>query len=154
MSRPVVVLVTVLAVAAALFVVAKSLRKVQPAQLPPALKQAPPDTGYVFFRASIRSKVNTLAIRCRMKREELRDTLTPAQDSMSRACDVSIAAALSRIAAFDTVSRGGRKVAAESIKAAYDNAKLVVRSFTHSGLGSNDVSDDSLDRELQRLKSK
>lgn len=150
-------LVTALAVVAfvvALFVVVKCLRKVQPEQLPPALRQAPPDTAYVLFRASTRSKVSTLSIRCRLKRKDLGHAMTPAQDSMGRECDSAIAAALGRIAAFDTVSRDGRKVAAESITAAYDRAKLVVRYFTRSGLGGNEISDDSLDRELKRLTNK
>lgn len=155
-ARIFVVLVTALAAVAivvALLVVVRSLHRVQPEQLPSALKPEAPDTGFVIFRASTRHKVNALSVRCKLKRKALGDSITPAQDSMSRECDSAITAVLDRMAAFDTVSRGGRKVAADSITAIYNRAKLVVRAFTRSGPAGSDIRDDSLDRELNRLIS-
>lgn len=150
-----VILISALAAAAlivALLVVARSLRKVVPEPLPPGLKTAPPDTAFVLFRASTRRKVNALAIRCRAKRKELGDSMTASQDSMSRECDSAIASLVRHIAAFGSVSREGRKVAAESLTAEYNRAKLKVLDFTRSGL-VGEVSEDSLDRELKKLMS-
>jgi len=155
-GRALVIIVSVLAAATlvvALLVVARSLRKVVPEPLPPGLKTAPPDTALVIFRASTRRKVNALSIRCRFKRGQLGDSMTSSQDSMSRECNTAIASLLHHIVAFDTVSREGRKVAAESLTAEYDRAKLKVRDFTRSGLGGSEVSEDSLDQELRTLIS-
>jgi hypothetical protein len=142
-----------LALAAALFVVARSLRRVRPEPLPPSLKTAPPDTGLVFFRANVRRKTLNLSARCEYKRKQLAGKMTPAQDSLSRECDSAIAVVLSRIAAFDTVSRSNRKAGADSVRAAYDRAKIAVRVFTRSGLQSDLVSEDSLNQEIKKLIS-
>jgi hypothetical protein len=155
-GRALVIVISALAAATllvAFLVVARSLRKVVPEPLPSGLKTAPPDTAFAVFRASTRHKVNALSIRCREKRQQLGDSMTSSQDSMSRECDSAIASLLYHIAAFDTVSRGGRKAAAESLTAEYGRAKLKVRVFTRSGLGGNEVSEDSLDQELRTLIS-
>ncbi len=141
------------ALAAALFVVAKSLRRVRPEPLPPSLKTAPPDTGLVMFRASMRRKVTNLMARCESKRKQLGGRMTPAQDSLSRRCDSAIAEVRGRIAAFDTISRANRKVSADSVRSAYDRAKLAARLFTRSATWSDVIGQDSLDLEIKRLIS-
>jgi hypothetical protein len=147
------VLLAALALAAALFVVASSFRKVRPEPLPSALKTAPPDTGLVVFRANIRRKTSNLSARCEAKRKQLAGRMTPAQDSLSRKCDSAIADLLSRIAALDTISRANRKVGADSVRVAYDRARLAVRVFTRSGRQSGLVDQDSLEMEVKKLIS-
>jgi hypothetical protein len=141
------------ALAVAGFVVVRSFRKVRPEPLPPSLKTAPPDTGLVVFRVSTRRKVINLSARCRSTRKKLGDQITPEQDSLGRECDAAIAAVLGRIAALDTVRRENRKVAADSVRAAYNRAKLKVRAFTRSGPRSDTIPEDSLDREIKKLIS-
>jgi hypothetical protein len=155
-GRAWVVVVTVLAaafLAVALLVVIKSLRSVEPATLPPALKMAPPDTALVNFRASIRRRVRTLSARCASKRKELGKGMAPEQDSLSQGCDSAIAAVLARVAALDTVKRENRQAAADSVKAEYERAKLKVRIFTRSRLQRDRIDEDSLDAELRRFIS-
>jgi hypothetical protein len=150
-------LVGVLLVAAALvvagFLVVRSFRSIKPEPLPPSLKTAPPDTGFVVLRASIRSKVRSLAARCEAKRKQLGSRVTPRTDSLSRGCDSAISSVLGRIAAFDTVRRENRKAAADSIKAGYERAKLEVRVFTRMVLDADTINEDSLDREIKKLIS-
>jgi hypothetical protein len=141
------------AVAAALFVVATSIRKVKPEPLPPALQTAPPDTALVVFRASMRRKVMNLSARCESKRKRFDGRMTPGQDSLGRECDSAIASVLVRIAAFDTVKRENRNAASDSVKAEYERAKLKVRTFTRSGLRGDTIDEDSLDEEIKRLIS-
>jgi hypothetical protein len=153
---PALVLVGVLAavaLAAALYVVVKSLRRVRTDPLPVALQTAPPDTGLVMFRANMRRKVRTLEIRCRTKRKQLKDGLTPRQDSLSRECDSAIALVLTHVAVLDSVRREGRKAAAESLRAEYARVRAKVNAFTRSRPGAGEVSDDSLDEELKKLIS-
>ncbi len=145
------VVLAALALAAALFVVARNLRKVKPEPLPPSLVKAPPDTGLVAFRASTRRKTRNLSARCESKRKQLAGRMTPAQDSQSRACDSAIVEVLSRVAALDTVSRANRRAGADSLRAAYDRAKLVVRVFTRSATQSDLIDDDSLDLEIRKF---
>jgi hypothetical protein len=145
--------VAALTLVAALLVVARNLRKLRPEPLPPALATVPPDTNFVIFRAGIRRKTGTLAVRCRTKRRQLGEKMTPEQDSMSRECDSAIARVRVRISAMDTGARENRKAAADSVKAEYERAKLAVRIFTRSGLGGSELSDDSLDEELKKLIS-
>jgi hypothetical protein len=148
---------TVLAVAVlamALFVVVRSLRNVEPATLPPALKKAPPDTALTGFRASIRRRVRILSARCASKRKGLGEEMTAEQDSMSQECDSAIAAILARVAALDTVKREHRKEAADSVKAEYERAKLNVRTFTRSGSRRDRIDEDSLDAELEKFISR
>ena len=155
-GRARVIVIAVLAAAtlvAALFVVASSLRKVQPEALPPALRTAPPDTALVVFRASMRRKLRNLSARCESKRTQFSEGMTPEQDSMSRGCDSAIAAVLARVAALDTVKRENRKGAAEGVKAEYERAKLKVRVFTRSGLRRDGTDEDSLDEELRKFIS-
>jgi hypothetical protein len=149
----VVSVLAVLALAAALYVIVKSLRRVTPESVPVALQNPPPDTGFVFFRASLRRKVRTLEMRCRTKRKQLEGGLSPRQDSLSRECDSAVAMVLAHIAAFDSVTRSDRKAASDSLKAEYERAKARVNAFTRSGLGGDGVSNDSLDRELKKLIS-
>ena len=141
------------ALAVALVVVARSVRRVEPAPLPSALRTAPPDTALVSFRAGIRRKVKTLAARCASKRKQLGEGMTLEQASMSRKCDSAIASVLVRVAALDTVKREGRKAAADGVRAEYERAKLEVRAFTRSGLRRELVDGDSLDEELKKLIS-
>ena len=155
-ARVRVIVIGVLAVATlavALIVVAWSLRRVEPATLPPALKTAPPDTALVVFRASMRRKVRTLSKRCASKRKEFGAAMTPEQDLMGRECDSAIAGALARIAALDTVKRADRKAAADSVKAEYERARLKVRVFTRSGQQGGEIDEDSLDEELRKFIS-
>jgi hypothetical protein len=141
------------AMVAALYVVARSLRLVKPEPIPAALRTAPPDTGLVNFRASMRRKARTLQVRCRTTRKQFRDGLTPHQDSLSRDCDSAIALFLTHVAALDSVKREGRKAAADSLKAEYVRVKARVNVFTRSGRRSGEISDDSLDQELKKLIS-
>jgi hypothetical protein len=143
----------VVALGIALFVVVRSLRKVEPEPLPPALKTTPPDTGLVVFRANMRRRVRNLAARCESRRREFGEVMTPAQDSMSRECDSGLALVRGRIAALDTVSRENRKTAVDSVRAAYERAKLEVRAFTRSGRPSDLIDEDSLNQEIKRLVS-
>jgi len=133
----VVSVLAVLALAAALYVIVKSLRRVTPEPIPVALQTAPPDTALVIFRASMRRKVRTLDIRCRTKRKQLAGGLNPEQDSLSRECDSAIASIRTRVTALDSVRRENEKV----------------NAFTRSGLGAGEVSDDSLNAELKKLIS-
>jgi len=141
------------ALAVALLLVAVSLRKVKPEPLPPSLITAPPDTGLVVFRASMRRKVANLSARCESKRKRFGDRITAEQDSLGRECDSAIASVLARIAELDTVQRENRKPVADSVRAEYERAKLKVRTFTRSGLKSDMIDDDSLDEEIKRLIS-
>jgi len=141
------------ALAAALYVVVKSLRRVETGPVPVALQTAPPDTGLVMFRASLRRKVRTLDIRCKTKRKQFKDGLTPRQDSLSGECDSAIALVFAHIAAFDSVKREDRKAAVDSLKAEYERAKAEVNVFSRSGLNAGEVSNDSLDLELKKLIS-
>lgn len=141
------------ALAVALFVVATSLGKVKPEPLPPSLIMAPPDTGLVVFRASMRRKVMNLSARCESKRKRLGDRITPGQDSLGRGCDSAIASALARIAVLDTIARENRKAVSDSVKAEYERAKLQVRIFTRSGLQSDMIDEDSLNQEIKKLIS-
>jgi hypothetical protein len=143
----------VVIVVSALYVVVKSLRRVKTGPVPVALRTAPPDTGFVIFRVNMKRKVRTFQIRCKMKRKQLKEGLTPLEDSLGRECDTAIALILAHVAAFDSVKRQDRMAAADSIRAEYERVKLKVRVFTRSGLGGGEVSDDSLDRELQKLIS-
>ncbi len=147
----------VVLVAAALvvagFLVVRSFRSVKPEPLPPSLRTAPPDTGLVVFRASMRRKVRNLAARCDSKRKQLGNRMTPQLDLLSRECDSAMSSVLGRIAALDTVRRANRKTAADSIKVAYDRAKLKVRVFARTVIDADTINEDSLDRELQKLIS-
>ena len=149
--------VGVVLVAAALvvagFLVVRSFRSVKPEPLPPSLRTVPPDTGLVFFRAGMRRKVGNLAARCESKRKQLGDGMTPQLESLSRACDSAMNLVSGRIAELDTVGRQNRKLAADSIKAAYDRAKLKVRAFARTVIDADTINEDSLDRELQKLIS-
>jgi len=148
----VVTVLLVLALAAAVYVVTRSLRRVEPEPVPVALQTAPPDTGFVLFRAGLRRKVGTLETRCRTKRKQLASELSSLQDSLSRECDSAVALVRAHVAAFDSVKRSDRKAAADSLKAEYERAKARVNAFTRSGQ-RGEVSEDSLDRELKRLIS-
>ena len=147
----------VVLVAAALvvagFLVVRSFRSVKPEPLPPSLKTAPPDTGLVVFRASMRRKVMNLAARCEAKRKQLGNGMTPRIDSLSRRCDSAISSVLGRIAAVDTVRRENRKIAADSIRAGYERAKLKVRVFARTVIDADTINEDSLDREIKKLIS-
>lgn len=143
----------VLALAAALYIILKSLRRVTPEPIPVALQTAPPDTALVLFRASMGRKVRMLEIRCRVKRKQLAGGLNPEQDSLSRECDSAIVSIRTHITALDSVRRENRKAAADSVKAEYARVKEKVNAFTRSGMGGEEVSDDSLDRELKKLIS-
>ncbi len=147
------VLLITAALVVAGFLVVRSFRSIKPEPLPPSLKTAPPDTGFVVLRASIRSKVRSLAARCEAKRKQLGNRMTPRIDSLSRGCDSAISSVLGRIAAFDTVRRENRKAAADSIKAGYERAKLDVRVFTRTVLDADTINEDSLDREIRKLIS-
>lgn len=140
-----------LALTAALYVVLKSLHRVETGPVPPALRAVPPDTGYVIFRASVRRKARVLSTRCRATRKRLQGKLTPEQDSLATECDSAIARVLARVAAFDSVERGARRQEADSIRRWYERAKLEVRAFTRSGSTKAELDDDSLDRELKKL---
>ena len=147
----------VVLVAAALvvagFLVVRSFRSVKPEPLPPSLKTAPPDTGLVVFRASMRRKVMNLAARCEAKRKQLGNGVTPRIDSLSRGCDSAISSVLGRIAAVDTVRRENQKIAADSIRAVYERAKLKVRVFARTVIDADTINEDSLDREIKKLIS-
>jgi|WetSurMetagenome_2_1015567.scaffolds.fasta_scaffold141647_1 hypothetical protein len=145
------VVIAAAALAVALFVVVRSSRNVRPEPLPASLKTAPPDTGLVAFRASIRRKVMNLSARCKSKRKDLGSRMTPTQDSLSRECDSATASVLARVAALDTVARASRKATEESVRAEYNRAKLKVRDFTHSGRRSDMIDEDSLDQEIKKL---
>jgi hypothetical protein len=147
----VVGVLAVVALAAALYVTVRSLRRVQTSPVPIALRTAPPDTGLVVFRASMRRKVRTLETRCKLKRKRLKNGLNPQQDSLSRECDSAIALILIHVTALDSVKREDRKMAAGSLRAEYARVKGKVNAFTRSGLGRGEVSDDSLDAELKKL---
>lgn len=156
MGRGRAVVVTLLGaaiLAAALFVVTSTLRRAEQAKLPSALKQAPPDTAFVGFRASIRRRLRALSIRCASKRKDFGWNITPSQDSLSRECDSAIAAVLARVAVLDTVKRQHRQAAADSVKAEYERARLKVRIFTRSGMRRDLPDEDSLDTELRRFIS-
>ena len=142
-----------LALAAALYVVVKRLRRVQTGPVPVALRTAPPDTGLVNFRAGLRGKAHTLKVRCRMTRQRLQNKLTPSQDSLGRECDSAIAGLLAHVTALDSMKREERKAAADGLRAEYESVKVKVNVFTRSGLGGNEVSDDSLNAELKKLIS-
>jgi len=155
-SSALVAVGTVLAAAAlaiALFVVVRSFRNVKPEPLPPSLKTAPPDTNLVALRAGIRRKVRNLAARCESRRRQLGNGMTPLEDSLGRECDSAIASVRDRIAALDTVRRENRKAAADSVRAEYERAKLKVRTFTRTGLRSDTIPEDSLDKEVRKLIS-
>jgi hypothetical protein len=155
-GRPVVVagiVLAALALTVALFVIVRSLGQVVPEPVPTSLKPPPPDTGLVLFRANIRRKVMNLSARCRSKRRQFGDRITPAQDSLARGCDSAIAAVLAAVAALDTVRRDARKAASDGVLAEYNSAKLRVRAFTRSGLGSDSIDEDSLDMEIKKLIS-
>ncbi len=141
------------ALAVAAFVVATSLGKVKPEPLPPALIPTPPDTALVVFRASMRRKVANLSDRCESKRKRFGDRITPKQDSLGSECDSAIASVLVRLAQLDTAKRENRKSVSDSVKAEYERAKLMVRTFTRSGLQSDMLDDDSLDEEIKKLIS-
>jgi hypothetical protein len=141
------------ALVVALLVVATSFRKVRPEPLPPSLITAPPDTGLVVFRTSMRRKVANLSARCESKRKRFGDRITAEQDSLGRECDSAIASVLVRIAELDTVNRDNRKSVSDSVKAEYERAKLKVRTFTRSGLQSDTINEDSLDEEIKKLIS-
>jgi len=147
------VLLAVVALAVALFVVVRSFRSVKPEPLPPSLKTAPPDTALVLFRASFRKKTLNLAARCRLTRERLHNELTPSQDSLERECDSAIAVLLADVTALDSVKRENRKAAADALRAEYARAKAMVNAFTRSSLGAGRVSEDSLNKELEKLIS-
>ena len=155
-SPAAMLLLTVLAVAAlvaALLVVVRSLHRVQPGDVPASLRPETPDTGFTIFRARMRRQANGLATHCRLKRRQLGNNITPAQDSLGRECDSASTEILRQIAAFDTVRPAGRKKAADSITAMYDRARLKLRAFIHSGLPGDTISEDSLDKELRGLIS-
>jgi len=150
-----VLVVAVAALAGALYVVARNLKKVSvvPASVDTLAipRPLPPDTAFVVFRAGMRRKVRTLEIRCRLARKQLKDGLTPQQDSLSRECDSALALILAHVAAFDSVKREGRKAAAADLKAEYARARAKVNVFARSGRHVGEVSDDSLDMELKKL---
>jgi hypothetical protein len=149
----VVGMLAAVALVAALYVVVKSLRRVKPEPVPVALRTAPPDTALVSFRANMRRKVRMLELRCKTKRKQLKDGLTPQQDSLSGECDSAIALILTHVAAFDSVKREDRKAAVDSLKADYARARARVNVFMRSGRSVGEVSDDSLDEELKKLMS-
>jgi hypothetical protein len=145
------VVTAAVALAVAGFVVVRSFRNVRPEPLPPSLRTVPPDTALVAFRGSIQRKVTNLATRCASRRKQFGSVMTPLEDSLSRECDSAIALVRARIAALDTVARGNRKIAADSVKAQYERAKLKVRVFTRTGRGNDTLAGDSLDKEIQKL---
>jgi len=147
------VVLAVVALAVALFVVVRSFRGVKPEPLPPSLRTAPPDTALVVFRASYRKKTLNLAARCRLTRERLRHNFTPLQDSLSRECDSAIAVLQVDLAALDSIKRENRKTAADSFRSEYVSTRAKVNAFTRSSLGAGRVSEDSLDKELEKLIS-
>jgi len=152
-----VVVVVLAALAGALYVVARNLRKValiaSSVDTTAVVRPIPPDTGLARFRTSIQTKARTLAARCRMARKRFGAKLTAVQDSLGRECDSAIAALLAHVAALDSVKREDRKSAADSIRSDYSRAKAKVNAFTRSGGGGALVSDDSLDEELKKLIS-
>jgi hypothetical protein len=150
---PVAVVLVVAALLVAGFLVVRSFRSVKPEPLPPSLKTAPPDTGLFVFRANIRLKARNLAARCEAKRKQIGNRMTPPMDSLSRECDSAISTVLGRVAALDTVRRENRKISADSIKAAYERAKLKVRVFARTVIDADTINEDSLDRELKKLIS-
>jgi hypothetical protein len=143
----------VAALAIAGFVVVRSLRNVRSEPLPPSLKTAPPDSVFFAFRAGMRRKAMGLSARCQSERRRLGNRMTRLEDSLSRECDSSIASVRQRIAVLDTVAKGNRKAATDSVKAEYERAKLKVRAFTHTVLSSDTINEDSLDREIKKLIS-
>ncbi len=153
----VALVIGVAAVAGALYVVAKNVKKVShiPASVDTTgiVTPLPPDTGFVRVQANFRGKAHTLTVRCRMTRTRLQGRLTPSQDSLGRECDSVIVRFLAHVAAFDSVKREDRKAVADSLKAEYLRARAKVNVFTRSGLGAGEVSDDSLDAELKKLIS-
>jgi hypothetical protein len=151
--NPVGVVLVAAALVVAGFLVVRSFRSIKPEPLPPSLRTAPPDTGLVVFRASMRRKVRNLAARCEAKRKQLGNGMTPRLDSLSRECDSAMSSVLGRVAALDTVRRANRKTAADSIKAAYERAKLKVRVFARTVTDADTVNEDSLNREIKKLIS-
>jgi hypothetical protein len=153
----VALVIGVAAVAGALYVVAKNVKKVSlvPTSVDTTaiIKPIQPDTGFVRVSANFRGKAHTLKVRCRMTRTRLKGKLTPSQDSLGRECDSAIALLLTHVAAFDSLKREDRRAAAGNLKAEYVRARAKVNVFTRSGLGAGDVSDDSLDAELKKLIS-
>jgi hypothetical protein len=101
----------------------------------------------------MRRKALNLAARCASERRQLGKGMIPSQDSLGRECDSAITSVLGRIAALDTVSRANRKAAADSVRAEYERAKLMVRTFTRTGLPSDTIPEDSLDKEIKKLIS-
>jgi len=146
--NPVGVVLVAAALVVAGFLVVRSFRS-----LPPSLRTAPPDTGLVAFRVSIRRKVRNLSARCESKRKLLGSRMTAEQDSLNRECDSAIASVLGRIAVLDTVRRENRKTVADSIRTGYERAKLKVRAFARMALDSDTIDEDSLNRELKKLIS-
>jgi hypothetical protein len=142
-----------LALVAALYVVVRSLRRVKTEPLPVALRPAPPDTALVMFRANMRRKLRTQAMRCKTRRWQLRAGLTPQQESLGSECDSAIALILRHVAALDSVKREGQKAAAASLRAEYARLREKMTAFTHSPPGAGEESDDSLDLELKKLIS-
>jgi hypothetical protein len=147
------VILAAAALAVAGFVVVRSLRNVRPEPLPPSLRTAPPDSVFFAFRSGMRRKAMGLSVRCQSERRRLGNRMTRLEDSLSRECDSAIASVRRRIAVLDTVAKENRKVATDSVKAEYERAKLKVRVFTRTGLGSDTISEDSLDREIKKLIS-
>jgi hypothetical protein len=151
--NPVGVVLVAAALVVAGFLVVRSFRSIKPEPLPPSLRTAPPDTGLVAFRVSIRRKVRNLSVRCESKRKLLGSRMTAEQDSLNRECDSAIASVLGRIAVLDTVRRENRKTVADSIRTGYERAKLKVRAFARMALDSDTIDEDSLNRELKKLIS-
>ena len=145
------VVIAAAALVAAGFVVIRSFRNVKPEPLPSSLRTAPPDTGFVAFRAGMRRKALNLSARCESKRKQLGRGMTPSLDSLSRGCDSSIRLVIDRIAELGTATRENRGTVADSVRAEYERAKLKVRVFTRTGLGSDTIPEDSLDREVKKL---
>jgi hypothetical protein len=141
------------ALAVAGFVVVRSFRDVKPEPLPPSLRTAPPDSVFFAFRTSMRRKAMGLSARCQSERRRLGDGMTPSQESLGRECDSAISMVRLRITVVDTVAKGNRKAATDSVKAEYERAKLKVRAFTHTVLSSDTIAEDSLNREIKKLIS-
>jgi len=150
----VLVVVIVVAVGAAVGVVVRASRRIQPVEVPHNLVPQTPDTAFVRFRRGKRRQLAKLERRYQKYRD--RDSVhTAEQDSLIRVIDSGFAAVRAELAVLDTLTAGRARIElAKRIRTAYAELKKPVYRFTGTFAPAvPDVNPDSLDEVLRRLIS-
>jgi hypothetical protein len=139
------------AAAVALFVVVRNVRKVAVGPVPEALRPLAADTGAAAFHSAMSRKLRNLDRRCSLKVQQLAGRMTPGQDSLLGLARSGLKDVWARLGRYDSIPAAVRRPVAESIRIEYEIVKRDVNAFTRSDMGVMIPSDDSLDREVQKL---